>query len=284
MDEAEAAYPVTEYAIRYEGADAAEHQIDLHQLGISLQGFARVLAVCAHIANTGTYNKQFNALSVKVYASPVQEHHCYEVMATIKEIAASKEMWSGFGGVVLTLLVQYVFSRRSNEEMKHLSAALQQSLGQQAQVTDRLLATVEKMADALRPAARQALAPVGTSVNSIGIYRAGEAVPAVVVDQTTKDYLATAGASKIEATREYVGIISEMDMATGTCRVTLDGDDQATRLAAVITDPVGRTAGNPYAMAMALQQPLAFMAKAEVDAEGDLVRLHIIDIAPKRTS
>lgn len=271
-----------EYSIRYEGRDAERHEIDLSQLGASLQGFARILAVCAHLAHTGKYNKQYDALSVKVYAAPVAEHHCYEVLTQIKDIALSKELWSGFGGVTLTLLVQHVFNRGKEEEMKHLSEALKQSLGQNASMADRLLGTIERMADALRPAAKQALAPVGSSCSSIGIYKAGEGRPLVVVDQETKDSLLDQPGNAIEAMREFFGIISEMDMETGSCRVTLDGEPNGARTLAVITDPVGRTAGNPYALAMAQLRPIRFLAKAEVDAEGAIARLYISDLAPPR--
>lgn len=266
-------------SIRYEGGDAERHEIDLHQLGISLQGFARILAVCAHLEQTGKYNKQFDTLSVKVYAAPVQDHHCYEVVAFIKSIAMSKEFWSGFGGVTLTLLVQYVFNRGNKEEMKHLSEALKQSMGQNASMTDRLLGTIDKMADALRPAARQALQPVGNSCKSIGIYRPGDEAPAVVVDQATKDAFSGALVGDILPMREYAGLISEMDMETGGCRVALEGAEPAARIPAVINDPIGRTANNPYALAMAQIRSIRFMAKAEVDDEGAIIKLYISDLA-----
>lgn len=266
------------YAIRYIGGDADRHALELHQLGVSLQGFARVLAVCGHLAQTGRYNKQYDSLSVRVYAVPVDEHHCYEVLAQIKDIALSKEVWSGIGGVTLTLLAQYVFGKRSQEEMKHLSDALKQSMGHNAAVVDRLLGTVERMADALQPAAKQALVPIGSSCESIGIYRKGAASPEVVLDQSTKEALMGRTATDIENTREYVGVISEIDLETGNCRITLEGDPSAARVNATITDPVGKTPNNPYALALAQIKPLRFFAKAEIDAEGAIVRLYISDI------
>lgn len=269
-----------QFSIRYEGGDASRHELELSQLGASLQGFARILAVCAHFANTGKYNKQFDVLSVRVYAAPVEEHHCYEVLTHIRDVALSKELWSGFSGVLLTLLVQHVFNRGKEEEMKHLSEALQKSLGQNASMTERLLATIEKMADALRPAAKQALQPVGNSCDSIGIYKAGEKKPALVIDQSTKDAFLGAPVGEILPTRQFIGVISEMDMESGNCRVALEGDDQSGRIAATITDPLGRVAQNPYVLAMAQIRPISFMAKAEVDAEGGIVKLYISDVAP----
>lgn len=268
-----------QFSIRYEGGHADEHMLELNQLGQSLQGFARVLAVCAHMANTGKYNKQYDALSVRVYAAPVQEHHCYEVLTIIKDIALSKELWSGFGGVAVTLLAQYVFGRRSAEEMKYLSEALKQSLGQNASMTDRLLTTIDRMAEALQPAAKQAMAPVGTSCESIGLYKPGDNKPFMVLDQGTKDALNRPFDYQITEIRTYMGLISEMDMETGHCRVTVQGLEGVGRINATITDPVGRTANNPYALAMAHAVPLAFSAKAEMDPDGNIVRLYISDLA-----
>lgn len=270
--------PIT---LRYEGGDAEQHEIDLNQLGASLQGFARVLAVCSHLAYTGRYNKQFDALSVKVYAAPAPEHHCYEVLAHIKDIALSKELWSGFGGVLLTLLVQYVFSRRSEEEMKHLSEALKQSMGQNAAMVERLLGTVEKMADALQPAARQALTPVGDTCKSIGIYSGAAERPSVVLDEQTKERMKARTVNSIEPARAYLALISEMDMQTGTCRVSLDEEAGSARIPAVITDPLGFIPGNAYAVAMAQAQPIRFLAKAELNPNGEIVKLYISDLAPE---
>ncbi len=267
------------YSIRYIGGDAQRHALELNQLGMSLQGFARILAVCGHLARTGRYNKQYDSLSVRVYAVPVQEHRCYEVLAQIQDVALSKEAWSGFGGVALTLLAQHVFGKRGQEEMKHLSDALKQSMGQNAAMVDRLLGTVERMADALQPAAKQALAPIGSSCDAIGIYSKGASSPEVVLDQRTKEALMGSISSSIETTREYGGVISEMDMETGNCRVTLESDPSGARINATITDPVGKTPNNPYAMGMAQLKPLRFLAKAEIDAEGSIVRLYISDIA-----
>lgn len=264
------------YSIRYEGGDAVAHHIDLNQLGISLQGFARVLAVSAHFAATGKYNKQFDALSVKVVANPVQEHHCYEISATIQHVMQSKELWSGLGTAAVVGIVGYVFNRRKGEEMKHLSEALKQSLAQQGDVQGKLLATIEKLADALQPSVRQALAPVGDSVESINIRAQGAAVPSVVLDRETKELANASKENTITESRQFSGVISELDMLTGTCKVALENDPDI-RISAAITDPVGQRAGNPYAAAMLHLQSIKFLAKAEVDPDGAIIKLYISD-------
>ena len=57
--------------------------------------------------------------------------------------------------------------------MRHLKGALDlaiKELGTRDQaVVDRLLGTIDKMADALRPAARQAVAPIGETADTLTV-------------------------------------------------------------------------------------------------------------------
>lgn len=267
-----------ELSIRYEGGDALKHSIDLNQLGQSLQGFARILAVSAHFAQTGKYNKQYDALSVRVVANPVQEHHCYEITATVMKVVGNSDVfWSGIGTALFMGVVGYVFNRRKEEELRHLSAALQTSLGQNAEVNARLLATIEKLADALQPAARQALAPIGQSVASINIRSAGASAPAVELDAATKALSAAAKENTFTESRVFSGVISELDMVSGACKVALDSDPES-RVASIITDPLVTRPRNPYAVAMSDLRAVKLMAKAEIDQDGGIVKLYISDL------
>lgn len=268
-----------ELSIRYEGGDAENHAIDLSQLGQSLQGMARVLAVSAHFAQTGKYNKQFDTLSVKVVAKPVEDHHCYEVSAAVMKVVTNGDvLWSGIGTALFMAVVGYVFNRRKEEELKHLSAALQQSLGQQGETQARLLATIEKLADALQPAVRQALTPVGQSVGSINIRPAGEAEASVKLDAATKALSAASKDNLITEARSFSGVISELDMLSGACKVALESDPES-RVVSIITDPLVTRPRNSYAIAMSDLRPVKLTAKAEVDQDGGIVKLYISDIA-----
>lgn len=268
-----------ELSIRYEGGDAEVHSIDLSQLGQSLQGMARVLAVSAHFAQTGKYNKQYDTLSVKVVARPVEDHHCYEVSAAVMKVVANADvLWSGIGTALFMAVVGYVFNRRKEEELKHLSAALQQSLGQQGEAQTRLLTTIEKLADALQPSVRQALAPVGQSVGSINIRPAGNTAASVILDAETKALSTASKENAITETRLFSGIISELDMINGACKVALESDPE-NRVVSIITDPLVTRPRNPYAIAMSDLRPMKLTAKAEVDQDGCIVKLYISDIA-----
>ncbi|MDR5737163.1 hypothetical protein [Caballeronia sp. LZ016] len=58
-------------AIRFEGNNAEQHELDLNQPGQSMQGFARIFAVSAHFLKTGKLSKHLDALDVQVLAIPV---------------------------------------------------------------------------------------------------------------------------------------------------------------------------------------------------------------------
>jgi len=264
-------------SIRYEGGDAADHAIDLNQLGQSLQGLARVLAVSAHFAQTGKYNKQLNALSVRVLACPVSEHHCYEVSAFVRKALSSAELWSGLGTGLFMAVVNHVFNRTKEQELKHLSAALEKSLGQQGEAQTRMLATIERLADALLPAVRQTLAPIGQSVASINIRSAGKNEASVHLDAQTKALAAVPKDNQITAPMALVVVISELDMLNGSCKVTME-DDPDSRISAVIVDPVVTRPGNAYADAMTYLKFVTVTAKAEIDQDGCIVKLFISDV------
>jgi hypothetical protein len=259
-------------AIRYEGIDAENHEIDLGLLGESLQGFAKTLAVTANFTATGKLAVHADALDVKVVARPVEEHHCFEVSAFVTGLVTSKEFWSGMAPGVFTAVVQYVLSRRSKEEMKHLSEALNRSIGGNQETTNRLVATIEKMAEALTPSVRKALAPIDRSCERIDLYSGAEKVQSMNSD--TKKAFSTS--RKIAAHAEpMTGTITSFNITTGACEVVLEGADKATP--GRVLDPAHELPNNVYATALASQQPLTFLAKTEADADGRVTRLHILD-------
>lgn len=266
--------------IKYEGLDADRHQIDLDKLGESLRGFARILAVCGHFAETGKYNKQFNALSVKVLTTASPREGSYEVVAYVSSLLAQPELWSGVFGSLLTLTVQYVLSRRDKEEMKFLKESLDNAVNKLAEVAgredksaERLLSIIERMTDALTPAAKQAMAPIGTSCESISIVRSGTTVAKAT--QETKDTL-NQDITEITPATSYMGVFSELDLVTGACKVTL-GSDEA-RTSGQVTDPILTIPNNPYALALASGASIKFRAKAGIDEDGNITKLYISEL------
>ncbi|MDR5737164.1 hypothetical protein [Caballeronia sp. LZ016] len=159
--------------------------------------------------------------------------------------------------------------------MKYLSEALQQALRNNQGTVDKLMDTINKMADALRPAARQALTPIDRSCKRIDLYASGEKFAELGAEQ--KRAFADADMVVADHSTVYSGLISEFDMATGACKVTLDGE--LARISAQVTDPIFNRPNNPYVEAMAATRTLRFVAKAEQNADGEPMKLYISDTA-----
>lgn len=138
------------------------------------------------------------------------------------------------------------------------------------------MATIEKLADALQPSVKQALAPIGQSVESINLRRDCDSAAVVILDRETKELANIDKNNTITEARAFSGVISELDMMTGSCKVALESD-LTSRISAKIVDPEVRLPNNPYVTALSKLSIISFTAKAEVDEEGNIVNLYISD-------
>lgn len=264
------------YVIQYDGLQLGEHSIDLADLGESLQGFSKILACAGHFVQTGQFNRRYSSLNVSVSTSAQLEAGCIEIPIWIQ--SSTDLLFSGFAGSVLTAVVAYILSRRGKEEMQHLSDALKESLSQNAELQKSLLATIDKMADGLVAANRQALAPVGRSCSKVSLLDGTKEKEFVTVDEELKKQIDRAKSPEITEVAEYRGNISELDKLTGACKVSLDEDGDDARINGVITDPLLSVPGNLYLQAFANGDTLKFRAKAQLADNGEITKLYISDI------
>lgn len=263
--------------IRYEGGDASNHEIDLNQLGESLQGMARIIAVAANFVATGKTARHFDALDVKVLAAPVPDHNCYQVATVVQGIVESKEFWGGAVSGLIPFIIQFFLSRRDKEEMKHLADALKRQMelaseGNQKNV-DSLVAVIDKLADSLKPSVKKALAPIGRSVTSVGLYEGDRKFHEI--DVAAKNAMTGGMTSYSDHSKPYDVVITELDMTTGACKLSLEG--QSDRISGQIADPAVTRPGNPYAEAMTAISLLSVLGKAEIDADGNIIKLYVLD-------
>jgi len=256
--------------IRYDGGDAAQHQIELNTLGESLRGMARILAVTGNFAASGEYAHQYQAMSVRVLVNEPKAN-CYTLEAVI-QFAQQQQLFSGVAEPLIGALVAWVFSRASGkkEEMKMLKDALDKVLAMQSSNQDKLHATLEKMADSLRPAVRQAVAPVGRTCTTMtvggGMY---------VVDEATADAIRAGGDVEVGSEQIWLLSISELDRENSTAKVRL-ADDDSKRIKAKITDPLAATFPSPYASALASGGVIKVKGKATFK-DGEIDCLYISD-------
>jgi len=201
-----------------------------------------------------------------------------------QELAAAlrgkqQQIFQGVVGNVAVAVVTYIVANAANDktEMKHLALALQAALAQNGardqSTVDKLLATVEKMSDALRPAARQAVAPIGKSCQTVRI--GGES--GVTIDADDKARMMLEPDTEITTERQWKAVITELDREKFTGKARLDGDKES-RIPIVITDPVFQVAANAYITAFVTGAEITLIGKAEI-SEGNIKRLHISNTA-----
>ncbi len=265
--------------IRFDGLEAEDHKLDMNLLADSMKGLARIVGVSGNFAATGKVVYHRDVFSLKVLASPPQAH-CFEFMVWLRWINENPLITTVAGGLVVTL-VAYVFKKAAGdrEEMKQLRGALDEAireLGNRDQGTiDRLLTTIDRMADSLRPAVKQTVSPIGETASSI-----------TVSDQTYRHSTSLGTAEKaailsepnVEVGKEdaYQLTITELDMETGSCKVALITEGE-NRTSAKITDPVFGIPKNVYVLAMAAQKVITVRAKP-ILKDGELDRLFISDL------
>lgn len=271
--------------IRYDGLYAEQHKIELYTLGESLQGMARILAVVGHFAATGEYAKQMQALDAKVY---LQETHanCVTVDAALQFI---KDYGLAEGALVVIVpsLVAWLFDRRA--EMKALKETAQKALDVLAdnqkqkdlthqQTVDRLVGVMERMAEALRPSLRAAVAPIGRSCKTMTI---GSAPP---IDEAMAAAIRSEVPTDVSEAREWFVLISEMDLETATAKIRFADDEEIgeVRFKAEIKDPAFKLPGNAYRVAFSKELPIRVTGKATL-RDGEIQTLFITDAKPPDT-
>lgn len=267
--------------IRFDGLDADRHEMELVGLSEALDGLARIIAATSNFAISQEYSLRRDTQRVRVVARTPKDG-CFIINAIV-QYAHHHPMFKDYAIEVIAALtvtlITYIFARAAGkkEEMKILGASLDtaiRELGARDQPTiDRLLGTIDKMADNLRPAVRRSVAPLGESARTLTV-GLSSVERGVVLDEADKAAITSPAGLSVDEERSYVVLISELDMQTGACHVDIDGDEARARHPAKITDPECSLPNNAYVMSMAAQEPLAVRAKATI-RDGVIERLFI---------
>jgi hypothetical protein len=235
-----------EIEVRYDGSEATDHVINAVQLSESLAGFSRILSTAYHFAATEKFVSKAPAQDFQVYVK-ASEPKCYNIVFEIWELAKQQQIFQGLIGNIAVAIVTYIVARAANkkDEMKYLSEALKIALEQNGKrdetVIAKLLATVDRMADSLRPAVRQAVRPVGESCATVRIGGAG----GITLNAEDKAEIDAESPSEISEERSWSATITELDRENATGKVRLS-DDQESRIPVVITDSAFLMGGSPY--------------------------------------
>lgn len=266
--------------IRYDGMDADRHQIDMALLADSLRGFSRIIGVSGNFAATEKVILHKDAFNLKVVVTH-SDVHCFSLNASLQWINQNPLITTVVGGLAVSL-VTYICQRAAGNraEMKQLRGALDtaiRELGHKDQPTiDRLLTTIDKMADGLRPAVRQAVAPVGQTAATVTIADV-KSNPVGVFGSLEKEAIMSDSPTTVGEESAYNVLITEMDTETGSCKVSLD-PSEPDRISARITDPAFLVPNNPYAVALAARSWLRVTAKPIIK-DGEIDKLFISNSA-----
>ena len=264
--------------VRFDGRDADRHIIDMEQLARSMRGLSRIFAVASQFASSHEFVQHRDAMDVRVFVEESRAG-CYSFSAVVAVVEASPLLTGVLGTAIPAMagtLISYIFARNSGkkEEMKHLRAIAEQAIREAGnrddRIVERMLATIDRLADALRPAARAAVTPVGSSAAELSI---GSGPSKTVIGAVEADIIRAETPYEVGREAEFLILITELDMLSGSCRYT-DLMSGQPKLKAQITDPVVYLPLNPYVIAMASQKPLNVRAKPSL-REGLLEKLYV---------
>ncbi|WIA54341.1 hypothetical protein N6H05_14840 [Sphingobium sp. WTD-1] len=250
--------------IRYDGLDADRHVVEIGDLSVSLRGLGRIITVAGTFAAQQRLMERSSARPVRVLVGPPRDGSLTveAAMMWLDQHAFAASTVSG----LTVLLIGYVFKSAAGqrEEMKHLRASLEtaiKELGHRDQpVVERLLDTIDRMADILKPAARQAVAPIGRSAGTLEIGEQGAHGGGITLGKVERDAIDASEPIEIGAEVSIGVRFSEMNWDARTCKVELVSEPEL-RYPAEITDPEVLVPNNAYADAFAGQTVLEVRAK-----------------------
>jgi hypothetical protein len=264
--------------IRYDGMDAERHSIEIGALAESLKGLGRIIGTVGTFAATDKLALHADARPLKVVVGP-PEPNCLTFIAAwewVNQTEVIAGTASGLAGTLITAI--FTHFRGRSEEMKHLRAVAEEAIRaaghRDGKVIERMLDTVDRMAERLAPAVRQAVDPVGTTAQTMTIQDASGA-NRVVVDKAMRDAIRASGELTLGDERLLIVRFVEMNLENKTCRLRLEGEDEPdSRQLGEITDPEFLLPANAYANAFAAKLTLEVRARPTF-RDGEVDRWYI---------
>jgi len=274
--------------IRYDGLDADQHLIEMGYLSESLNGISRILSTSATYAATLKHVQRVDARLFRAYALLPDQHGCYEVLAVVGSIAQPSILHPllGIAKPLYEALIAWIFAQQKKDDatvdaMKEVCVEALKQMGLTARSeNEKQLEVMCEMVEALRDATKQAVQPVGVTCDQMTIRPTVPDVARIRIDRAAKETILEEPPTEVLPARPYTVLLSEIDIHTRGCRVSFAGEAEG-RIKGIIADPVLTVAGDPYTKAMNERKPITVIAKAMVDAHGEIKRLVISDSVPE---
>lgn len=273
--------------IVFDGLDAENHQVELGALGIALQGASKLLGSGGQVALTGRFSKKEIANSVRVMALPPQPGS-YEfwvliasagVAATVPllpyiDVAVRTAATKATEALVNATIAKWAGKSKQMDAANDIAVKALEEMGHTSRAAIQL---AERVTLANHGAVKQIVNPIGISAGTIQIgHSTSGAFPVTEQDRAE---IEKTEPIEIGAERTMVVQITELDLVTKSCKLSIVGDDQMNRrVPGQITDPQIAVPNNPYSSAFDSQQPISVKCKPQY-ADGELDRLYISDVA-----
>jgi hypothetical protein len=265
--------------LRYEGIDAAEHEIELASFGESLIGMSRIVAVSSNFVITGDYKFNYQSHQVKVVTREPKAK-CFELLLYIKAVS-QHPIFQGFAGPLVAAIIGYIIARKSKEsrETEKRILAIEELVRANGYTNEKvvlkMLSLIEKMSDDLHPALKQVVAPVNITCETIQIGKS-EYEP-LLINANRKAKILEESPIEIEDEASFSVVISELDKENATCKVRFTLPKEEKRVPALIADPSVKIMDDPYSLAMACASVVKVTGKLEYQ-DGEIKKLHILNI------
>jgi len=263
--------------IVYKGKLADQGELDMADLAESLDGFARIIGCASTYAAGGKDRVRLDSFDVRVTVAAPKSGSF--ILETAVQFVTQHQMLQGAISTIAGAVIAEVFrgkrDRLNAEQMEHLRAITELAVNmlgrQQEQERAAHVEVVGRLAEAMNPAAKKALGPIGRSCDTIEI---GEGRTRLVLTQDDKDALDVEPGDDVDPVKAYDVLFTEMDVQRRTAKVDLDGHEN--RIACVIADPVLGQPNNAYLAAFASRSRIQVMAKAVI-RKGELKTLVVSD-------
>jgi len=266
--------------IRYDGKDADRHEIELHALGESLQGMARIIGVTGHFIATGRYARKLESLDVKVYVAEPRAN-CYSLQAGLQFIESHPVLISSIVAPLMTALITWIFARfasnQSDRADKLLDALTQLQLTH-ARERETTFVALERVAESLRPATLQAISPIGSTCSSLTVGPVGSSAPGeqAVVDEFTAEVIRHAPEFSRTEVHRWLIHVSEVDRSRSSAKVRiLNYVGEGRRITARLPD---QATFDQFAQILASRTPVITVDGNLVYRRGKAHSLHVLTV------
>lgn len=274
--------------LTYRGLDADEHQIDLVQVGQSLQGVGRLYNSVAHFYFHGKILERRTNPLIRTYTGRA-EPGCVNFVLLMSTVAGYLPTYSEiirhYATEAVSKLVEAVFARRTRNEalmekiidtfqdMHDKNSSLMQAVLNDQRVTkDRMFDIIDRLTKNNSSAMSNMVAPVGQTCRSITHFNGTP--HEIVVDEPTADVMRSREELEVGAQTEFTAEIIGVNRKTGTCHIRLQ--DGLEPKYCKITDPSLNTPHNVYTKAL-YDQSLVILVAKPVLQNGEIKTLYISD-------